>query len=291
MWFLNGFKKFSKISFKSALWLCFYLIVQTISAVILFLININTDNHFLSRFLELFAPIYGDNTGYSIEKNFQVLNCFNELMDNFLNEVLLISGIIIISCAFIVFKTKNNPKVNSKSFQLSSKQLLLLLLGGISFNILISAGIYFLPDILKVNYDGAINNISMSNFWIINLVSAGIVTPIVEEIIFRYGILGCFIDINPVLAIFYQAILFATVHGNPIQMIYTFILGVTFGYLTYKTKSILPSILLHISLNSSTIIVSNMFNNYAFFGLFYCLVVICISFYIANHFVKDRGKI
>lgn len=285
---MNGFKEFSKLSLKSGLWFCFYLLAQTFSGILLFIVKISTDKSFVRRFMELFAPIYRDSSGYSIEKNYEVLNLFNHLMDNFVNETLLITGIIIICFALVRFKSNNNELVNDKNSSLTKRETLLLLIGGVCFNIIISAFIYFLvPSGVISDYSSSIEGITTSEMWLINLISMGIVTPVVEEIVFRYGIMGCFIGVNPALAISYQAILFATVHGSPIQMVYTFVLGITFGYLTYKTRSILPSILLHISLNSSTIIVSNMFSNNEFVGLFYSIFVIIISFYIANHFKKN----
>ncbi len=285
---MDKFKDFSRRSFIACVWFLFYLIAQTISAIALFLIKMFTDTSFVKQFLELFAPIYSEEATYSLSTNLEVINLFNQLFNNFINYTLILTGIIVISIAFVIFKSKKNNKlVNDENISLTKREILLLFVGGVSFNILISAGIYFLvPREYIASYSAQISNLSSSDLWIINLISVGIVSPIVEEIIFRYGIMGCFIDLSPVLAIFYQAILFATVHGSPIQMIYTFILGITFGYLTYNTRSILPSMLLHISLNSSTIIVSNLFANNEFIGLFYSIFVIFISFYIANHFRK-----
>ncbi len=287
---MDGFKDFSKQSLKSGFWFCFYLLAQTFSGIFLFILKISTDESFVRKFMTLFAPVYKGDSSYSIEKNYEVLNLFNKLMDNFVDETLLLTGIIIISFAIIRFKSsKNNSLVNDKNSKITKRETLLLLIGGVCFNILISAGIYFfVPKEILVGYSSGVEGITTSDIWLVNLISMGIVSPIVEEIVFRYGILGCFIKINPALAICYQAVLFATVHGSPIQMVYTFILGITFGYLTYKTKSILPSILLHISLNSSTIIVSNMFSNNEFVGLFYSIFVIIISFYIATHFKSNK---
>jgi len=46
-----------------------------------------------------------------------------------------------------------------------------------------------------------------------------------------------------------QAAIFAFFHINLAQGIYTFGLGLLLGYVTYKYKSILPSILLHMFFN------------------------------------------
>ena len=55
-------------------------------------------------------------------------------------------------------------------------------------------------------------------------------------------------------AIMLTAGLFALAHGNPLQMIYTFGLGVVAGYLYVKTDSIYPAIVCHFTFNGANII-------------------------------------
>ena len=290
----NSLAEFSKLSLKSAKWLIFYVLTQVFSSVLIFFHNLRSDKTFVERFLKIFAPIYKEKwykQEFSIEKNFKVMNLFNELMENFLLETLLISGVIIL--CFGIMQIKNNKKnnevnIDNKDINFTGWQLILFLITGVAFNILISIAIGFIPKDIMESYDVLVGGVITSDIWLFNLIISGILTPIVEELIFRYGILGCFIHINPTLAVIYQALLFATMHGNPIQMIYTFFLGIAFGYTTYKTESIVPAIFLHISLNSSTIISVNIFKNMELFGLFYCIFVILFSVYIANNFVKIK---
>ncbi|TKG96159.1 CPBP family intramembrane metalloprotease [Puteibacter caeruleilacunae] len=76
------------------------------------------------------------------------------------------------------------------------------------------------------------------------------VAPLVEELIFRGIILdGLLKKYSPVFAIFFSGLLFALAHFNPWQIVTAFALGVFSGWMYYKTKSLLPCILIHFTAN------------------------------------------
>lgn len=77
-----------------------------------------------------------------------------------------------------------------------------------------------------------------------------ILGPICEELLFRGGIMRCMNFAGRWFAIFSSALLFALFHGNIMQGIIAFLLGIFFGYLDMKTGSIIPSVILHITNNS-----------------------------------------
>ena len=79
--------------------------------------------------------------------------------------------------------------------------------------------------------------------------------PLIEELVFRAGPLNHLTKKMPAVgAIMLTAGLFALAHGNPLQMIYTFGLGVVAGYLYVKTDSIYPAIVCHFTFNGANII-------------------------------------
>ncbi len=92
-----------------------------------------------------------------------------------------------------------------------------------------------------------------TGFWFV-FVFMVIIAPIIEELVFRGLILRGFIKrYKPVNAILYSAILFGIVHGNPILMLWGFILGLLLGWLFYLTRSLVPCILTHAVSNFSAI--------------------------------------
>ena len=73
-----------------------------------------------------------------------------------------------------------------------------------------------------------------------------VAAPIFEEALFRGIILDGFLkNYKPWHGIFVSAFLFALIHGNLTQGISAFALGVLFGWIYWKTNSIIPCILLH----------------------------------------------
>ena len=84
----------------------------------------------------------------------------------------------------------------------------------------------------------------------VGLICLGLVTPIVEELIFRgiaYGYLRHFTNIR--FAILISAILFSVYHGNSVQGIYAFLMGclIAFGYEYFG--SFLVAVCMHVVAN------------------------------------------
>lgn len=82
-------------------------------------------------------------------------------------------------------------------------------------------------------------------------VMVGITGPILEETLFRGIILDGFLKrYKPGKAIFWSAFLFGLFHLNPWQFIPGFTIGLILGYIYYRTRSLIPVILVHVVNNS-----------------------------------------
>jgi hypothetical protein len=87
-----------------------------------------------------------------------------------------------------------------------------------------------------------------------------IVAPIGEEVVFR-GFLQKFLEKyweDVTRAVLVTSLFFAMIHFNPFWTIQIYLLGVILGFLSWKTKSVLPSIILHIVNNGSAYILTNI---------------------------------
>lgn len=83
--------------------------------------------------------------------------------------------------------------------------------------------------------------------------------PLIEEMVFRAGPLTKFKGKMPTLAaILLTSALFALAHGNPLQMVYTFLLGIVCAYLFIKSDSIYPPIICHFAFNGANLIAMTM---------------------------------
>lgn len=84
-----------------------------------------------------------------------------------------------------------------------------------------------------------------------------VIAPILEESIFRLFLMWAGLKILPFWCVnIIQALLFGIYHGNWVQGIYAFILGMFLGYIRYESKFSLSSIIVHISINSMGILMS-----------------------------------
>jgi uncharacterized protein len=73
-----------------------------------------------------------------------------------------------------------------------------------------------------------------------------VAAPVLEEILFRGIILDGYLkNYNPVNGILISSLLFGLIHGNLAQGIGAFLLGLLFGWIYWKTKSIAACIFLH----------------------------------------------
>lgn len=98
---------------------------------------------------------------------------------------------------------------------------------------------------------------------LIAFITVGIIAPIAEEFLFR----GVVFDtlkkrFSPAWTIVIQGVLFGIFHLNLVQGSYATLLGIVFGYVTYKTKSLWPAIIIHIVNNSMSFIITIIFGDY-----------------------------
>jgi len=92
--------------------------------------------------------------------------------------------------------------------------------------------------------------------------------PVIEELIYRgvlFGVLKRFLPY--IWACLLQAVIFGISHYNPVQAVYTFILGLILGYVYHKYQSILAPIFVHIGYNISGFLIPKFLTIYVFSGI------------------------
>ena len=83
-----------------------------------------------------------------------------------------------------------------------------------------------------------------------------VVAPVTEELFFRGMLLKTFSKANQRFAVFFTAVMFGLAHGNVVQFILGFILGIFFAHITLKHNSIIPAIGVHAVLNTMNVLLS-----------------------------------
>lgn len=96
---------------------------------------------------------------------------------------------------------------------------------------------------------------------IIYFISYAIIPALVEELLFRGTVCRSLTVYGKGTAIVISAVLFALMHTNIEQMLYTFVAGLFFGWLYVETKSILAPVLLHFVNNSISVVGEILYQN------------------------------
>lgn len=148
----------------------------------------------------------------------------------------------------------------------------------VSGTLLLTGILSLVPD-MSVQYESTISILTMLNP--VALCYTGAVAPILEECVFRGLILRYGEEsLSFAAANILQAALFGLYHGNKVQAVYAFLLGMFIGYLVHVTGSLMTGMVFHISFNLIGIIFSDISCNqlpvYLLFVLGSVLVALCV---------------
>lgn len=95
--------------------------------------------------------------------------------------------------------------------------------------------------------NGLVNTISSME--IVTIIYTVIIAPIVEELFFRKLLLDKLSGYGEKWAIIFGALCFALFHTNLYQFVYTFGMGLIFGYVYIKSGKIIHTIIMHSGIN------------------------------------------
>lgn len=107
-----------------------------------------------------------------------------------------------------------------------------------------------------------------------------IMAPVTEELFFRGMLLRVFSKANQRFAVFATAVFFGLTHGNIPQFILTFLLGIFLAHITLKHGSIIPSIIVHMFLNTFVTVTSFLPESGIVTGVINILLIaaLCVGF-------------
>lgn len=89
------------------------------------------------------------------------------------------------------------------------------------------------------------------------VVLVALIAPLTEEFFFRGLVLrGLVFHHGAKKAIVVSALLFSIAHGNPPQLVPTFLIGLLLAWVTLKTQTLVPALVIHFTNNSLVALVS-----------------------------------
>ncbi|HJD74471.1 hypothetical protein GGR06_003840 [Bacteroides reticulotermitis] len=124
--------------------------------------------------------------------------------------------------------------------------ILAILSSGFLVTVLLSY-LKWIPDLLEQTFD------FLQSGWV-GIVTIALVGPVFEEILFRGAITKVLLErYSPGKAILFSALVFGIFHLNPAQIIPAFLIGLLFAWTYYKTRSLIPCIVMHVVNNSFSV--------------------------------------
>lgn len=155
---------------------------------------------------------------------------------------------------YYLFGSKDYAKESSLLWQ----NFLFLALLGVCLqfvtSFLLSLILNLMPKV-KADYLSAISGLTVFSAAVIIYVA--IVAPLAEELVFRglaYFVLEKILPVFAVILI--QALAFGLLHANIVQKVYAIILGILLGYIRYRTGNLVSSMVVHMFVNGTGIVMS-----------------------------------
>ena len=187
---------------------------------------------------------------YTLVSNNQMFSKeYLELVSQAVMPMLIVADILIM-IPMLLYAYKKKIKLYRKIEKVNALQIVSL---GLVLNFIVSFIVESLPaSITTSQYDQLTSLILTDNVFITFLTSA-ILAPVIEELIFRFGICGIYKDKRE-KAILVSSFMFGLAHFNLIQSTYAFILGIVLAYVYTKSQNLLTSTLMHITINGSSIL-------------------------------------
>ena len=209
-------------------------------------------------------------------------------IDNFIRNnvyiISLIADIIFVICLFIKGGSIKECQFN----KIKKKDCFYIGLLSFSLTVILGIVVAILMQIFP-SYNEVAKTISSGTGTIYSLVSVVILIPICEEIIFRGVIFGYLKKrYNLVVSLIIQALAFAFIHGNIVQGIYTFILGLVLGIIYIYTNSLYGSMLMHIIYNLlGSVVLSKLYGAFPI-SVYICMILAII--FVVYSIKKIKGN-
>lgn len=208
----------------------------------------------LAVILRYFPEFYTENASLNREQYEFFIKKFYSL-----NGVMSITTtVLVIVITAIIFKVKGFDSKSILGIKKPKRNFIWLsYFGGVFTGVTLSTLLAMVPvpeSWLNANGE-AVEAVTQGNI-IFVMISVFISAPLVEEFVFR-GLMMGFMKkyVNTAVAVVVTALIFAVVHGNILQGIYTFIAALIFSYFRLRGKSFWCAFLAHCGFNMSNILI------------------------------------
>lgn len=221
-------------TFKSVLIVLYYFLVQIVVCTGVVLYKFASDPEWVGRCVDVYSDSYTFADSISVASELVL-------------PAVIITDIIIVTP--LLFKSRF-----SMFRKMEKIQILDLVMVGLGCNFIITTVVGWLEKLPIAQSYNDLMNFTLNGDAFFMILTAGILAPLVEEICFRYWMFDVMKGKSDTFKIIVSAILFGVAHFNIIQSTYAFLMGLVLGYAYAKTKNLWSSILIHFSVNMSSVI-------------------------------------
>ena len=190
-----------------------------------------------------------------IDAVYYLMEIFNDKYAVYAYLSYAVIGLVVFGIWYFKSYVKTGPKLKfSQVFGV--KSLVAAIAGSLGFFFAINAALTLAEMLIPwamEEYHQLVELSGLGSDTVITVVYAICLGPILEELVFR-GVVFSFLEksnIKPVFTILITAVLFGFVHMNIVQGVYAAALGIFLGFMRYKYRSIMITILAHIVLNAT----------------------------------------
>lgn len=256
-------------------WLLFFVSAQVYYMVVAFAIRASFDKNYLHGVLDIIQKATNNGTNGSPEN---LMSAYIDILGGLTSYIEALMVVCMVGMLIIDrqihkerFAFRKIPKTDIPKF----------IAIGIAINAIVSILLNFVDTDLvsEADYD---TSLLLQGSFLYTLIGVGICAPICEEIAFRYFIFHNANRVNTkndrtttIVCVLFTSALFGVVHGNLVQGLYAFAFSIIFCLYDIKYKSIIPGLIMHITVNSlSTILV-------LFDSIQYQVITIAVSFAVS----------
>lgn len=181
------------------------------------------------------------------------------LTDPLFNDILLGVTYAALTVVFLLWYRKQKDKRIPAAFDevFCIRNLAIYLVAGLAAQITVSLCLNLILPAFPQTYERYVTLLEsiIGGNIIVAVLSTVVMAPVVEEIIFRELMTKKLCQLFPFwFANIIQALVFGIYHMNIVQGVYAFFLGLLFGYVAYRMKSVWASVMFHGIVNASGLI-------------------------------------
>lgn len=224
----------------------------------------------------------GNMTNSEFLKHIKTIEYQDKLNSYIDSNALLIVGISMLIFIPIFYNLYKKYKVKN-NFKL--KDTIIPIFFGISISLVYNILLFNLNSVIYFTNRFNGNNLSL----LVQIISSGILGPILEELIFRGVVYNKLKEFNkPMRAIILTSIIFGIIHFDIVNAIYAFGVSFILIYLYEKYKTLKAPIIMHISLNTTIILMLDLITKgFLIFNLYLLIVSILILLILKKIISKD----